>query len=1056
MKTKYLLSALAISAAFVACDKDEQMQVNNTMNTNKNEIVGEELLGSGLSMGLISHEEGQTRATADGKWELGDVAGLGWLVKESPYAPQAPQDEDGVTLAQVDAKLFNNHYYAYQGEGKWNTQGNIYKGWHFAYFPYQYHEEVQALIFTGETLNPAFTMLNAGVGNAYKADIYSNAPHISAAAFLDKSKVNTAAGTITESFNIERVVNVFIPVLKFSDEFKKAALADLAITNIKWNVGTPVFPKTLTINPKALTMNQYLEDGKTVDEDATRKLLISQLYASENPILNIIDENNVYNTYVETNLIDKEGNKNFSLGNTPEVGHYLRMFIPPVNDRVVSEVSLKNYYFEVTVEGGHKFIVDKDDEEFEKLLRLIGTKKDGIFRTISANGKTVNGAEGVVFNLGVKHFVYNNVISAENTWENCVAIADALGLDNPTFKIADGYTLEFDDTEGKMLAPKKGITLIPAGTEATLKIVGKTEWNEKITLGDGVSVQVGDATNAEINERASLTINDASFAEEVLVNYATIEAGKLATIGKKDTENFTNFGTVIIQWGSFVYPGTASDGDVAFRLRKDDGIVTVNTLISSKNLKGSANVNKFIVANRTWDLDEVNSGVSEEEDRYNPVPASAYADLSGVTIVIEGVDAPASVVTENMLSVKNVIMKGANATLMGVDVIGDVHVEGQGKVDIFRAKGVNTDGDAIVRWLGENGFTGVNFTSATNVKGNIYATGNVDIASTEGSILNAIDVKANSVTGSINATGDVVVTSSIKGDVTAKSVTVENGQVYGNVTATNGNVIVNVVDETNEVTITAKGNVTVKSSGVNGSIFADGDVTVAGEILGGGNVEGNNISAAHIVADVVASGNVTVENSIYGNVTAVGNINADYIQGEEVTAEGNVNASDIVATNVTATNVTATTITGNVTVTGNVNVTEKINGDLTWDAEKVVDGETVTVDCPSITGDVTAEGKMTVNATKTNIEGTLTVGNGEKSNGTVFNIGVSKNPIQLAINNIKVNRYSTLNIYDEVTTEKIDNDGTITIKSMALLITGYDGYQATVNAKLNGSVTFKQ
>ena len=53
MKTNYLLSALAIGAAFTACTS-EDIIVNESTNTN--EIVGAKLLGTGLSVNIGNNE----------------------------------------------------------------------------------------------------------------------------------------------------------------------------------------------------------------------------------------------------------------------------------------------------------------------------------------------------------------------------------------------------------------------------------------------------------------------------------------------------------------------------------------------------------------------------------------------------------------------------------------------------------------------------------------------------------------------------------------------------------------------------------------------------------------------------------------------------------------------------------------------------------------------------------------------------------------------------------------------------------------------------------------
>jgi hypothetical protein len=90
MKTKFLFSTLALSAALVACN-NEEIVVNESVDAN--EIVGAKLLGNGLTMG-IGAEAADSRATAEG-WENGDVAGIAWVTKDG-----ATTSQEGVSLSE--------------------------------------------------------------------------------------------------------------------------------------------------------------------------------------------------------------------------------------------------------------------------------------------------------------------------------------------------------------------------------------------------------------------------------------------------------------------------------------------------------------------------------------------------------------------------------------------------------------------------------------------------------------------------------------------------------------------------------------------------------------------------------------------------------------------------------------------------------------------------------------------------------------------------------------------------------------------------------------------
>lgn len=963
MKAKYLLSALAISTAFVACN-NEDLSVNESVKSNGKEIVGEELLGAGLSINISAEDGSASRATAKG-WAEGDVAGLGWVVKDDPFSKQG-----GVEIEEVGQTLFANHYYQYDGKA-WNTKTNIYKGWHFAYFPWTYQEEPKELVFyvnkDKNGKNHVFALkdadkLDASGGEAYKADISNNAPHLSAAAMLDASKVDASQGTITERFSVERVVNVLLPELKIDDAFKGEYLKNFVIKSIKLGFDEIMFTKTMTVNPAALPENVYVNGEFNSTE--TRKKLLKNLIVSKHSAEDqraggaiLICEG-----YVKSQTT--ELTEEFTLAQD----HLLRMFIAPVT----SNRNPKEAAFTITLEDGSKFIVEAEQEEnkeaMDRVTALFSTSgykhtNNNIysFRSLTyGNKEKISPAHRIALQLNKENFIPNYNITEASDWARCVALANALEDEAPIFTVTNDVVIEFGDAE-EMLAPAYGVTIETEGdAKAILKVVGNTSWNEGIQIDGDVTVQVGDAQDAEINKKAILTVLDETLSAEKVVNYANINAGASSTLGCKEGTQFDNFGTVTIEYNALVYPTVTSTGYVAYKLQPTDGVYVVNMLIGGGK-DGAANVNKFIVENREWNLDEEIAGQGPAGDRYEEIEGTDakyynYGLLGNVTLEINN----ACVYSEknkDKAYFRDVTMKGSSSCLTGVHVNGKLAVEDKGTVGCPFIYEVETDGDVTAEIIGVGGFKGVTL-NAADVLGNINATGNVNAKnSINGNILNATNVTAQYVIGSINANGNIVVENSIGGSVTTE------------------------------------GNVEAKYIG--GDVKTKADVTVTTIT---GDVEGANINVTKVTGDIAATGDV--------NVTTVG---------------GSINGV----------NVSARTVGGNVTATGNVTVTVRVEGNVVLENKLT---ETATLDVKEITGDVTLKGNG-INFFNAEVAGNVTIEGSKNVLLKDVNIAktlaltgkadvtTASSSKDMSIKNITIAEKATITVWNKVTTETITNAG---------------------------------
>ena len=854
MKTKYLLSTLALSAAFVACN-NEELVVNETPKFDGNEVVGARLLGEGLSLNITTNSEGEdTRATASG-WVSGDVAGLGWVVAGSPTDYQTKKG-----LSEVGETLYANHFYQYDG-ASWGAKTNIYEGWHFAYFPYVHHAKPGNLAF--EVNGAVFATENAEKDYAFNADIINNSPHISAAAKLTLDNINEMEGTIEERFSVERIVNVLSPKLNISSEFTEDALLQtLDIKSITLSTpGYNFFYKNIRIIPSKLPQNLYKENGE-YDAAETVKQLGKSLYTT-----GAVD--GYTNTaYITTNL--KDGM--FKL-NQPS--HLLRMFLAPVLEKSTEKNVFK---LRVDVAGGHfdiAYTVAEEGKELsdvqktnnaaiEKLFNLISKKGEGYngvhFKNIADEKGNVYSAQGLNVALAIENFTADYFIDEEGEWDACVDLANALGATNPTFTVAKDFAVEFGDAE-VMNAPTGGVTVVAEdGGTAILKVTGKTAWNSTITVGTGMSV--------EVSAEGELSVEGEELKSVTLVNNGDIVAGELATVGSKGGNNFTNNGRVTIEYGAYVYPASGAVGEIAYELLPADGVKVVNTLVAGGTNDERANVNVLIVKDRAWDLDATLGDNTTGGGRYDiteTMPGDGYNfdALKNVSVEIENAQVSSA---KKQATFANVTMTGATSSLTGVSVTGALNVTDKGAVDCVELNTVTSDGDVKAEII-KNNVTAANVEVATSIIGNVTATGNVTAKSITGDVLSAVNV------------------------------TVADGAINGNVTAT-GNVTAKSISKT----LNVNGNGTVTVETIEGAVTLNGKPTVVGAVINdnvtvvGGEATFNNVTI---------NGTLTVKSGAKATFNSEESINITEIKNNGGTLISN---NDIIVDNVTLENKSVTTL----------------------------------------------------------------------------------------------------------------------------------------------------
>lgn len=605
MKTKVLFSALAVASLFVACNNEDVLT-----NEESKQFENAELLGTGLSLNL-SNDVAVTRVE-NGQWQAGDKAGLVWAVKPNN---EESKDDFGSLL---DAP-WANHMYTNKCATEWTTSSNIYKGWHFAYYPYTYQDGPKQLVFD---VNAA-PMKDEFLNDQYEA------LHISAADYLDASKIDGNAGTITTAFKLERVVNILKPILNIDEEFtKNDELKEIKITGIGIYSSVPVFQNKLKVVPSKLPVFAYTKT-KEVDKAAINAKFTNELIFGENGALQVAEDA----TKSVTTTIDEAIADNYKLDGQKE----LRVFVAPVK----ADAALKNsgLYVRVNVEGGYFKVALNDKVEankaaIKKLYSLLSGVED---KDNNAAGRNFQGvfykegtemkaqpAQKLELTLNKANFTPDfSKIRDIDTWNAAVKLANALGMNDVTFNLTGA--VEFP--EGDMNVPEaEKFQVKSTSKKGSMDFKKKTNWNEKINSNmPGVTINV--VKGAELNVNSKLE-------DVTIINNGVINAGKEGVLGIAGEGYITNNNRIVVEYGAFVYTAQPA-GIIAYNVTEitPAEITRINTLMKSKgNTKGHANVNTLVVSTEL-DINAVASTIGSDDDPYNGTAVStSLASLTAINI----------------------------------------------------------------------------------------------------------------------------------------------------------------------------------------------------------------------------------------------------------------------------------------------------------------------------------------------------------------------------------------------------------------------------------------
>lgn len=619
MKSIKFLAALAIPAMFAACTNEE---IATNSSQQMKEVVGAELVGTNISLNVGFADEAQSRMTANGSFTKTDVLGLGWMSTEGGATAEQKIDK-----APANSTIWANHRFAVNEEGKFSTWSNVYKGWHFAYYPYEYMEQVGVKKIE---LNPAQT-------SKVWADRLSQNFHISARSFLSKDNLN-ADNSLNSNYVMYNTVSnlVVMTAPSANSEFVAGGELDsLSIQYIKITADENVFAS------KADIRGSQLPADTTVSENGAE--LLASFYQTD-------ESKSVIATgsYLDNNITTDVKEAGYKVSDNANLVTIVRPNTVELDTlQIKIEVGVAGGYFNIeyvddAVAGSD---AAKNNEAIVKLASVYAPLEAGVEATKS-NTVTVPNTWptfNVVLYGDIFHADFGNISTLEE-WKDAVKLCEALGRTEQEFGIdavinfnegnipmPEGCTIEVVAAAGATetgLAINKNLASWPAGLTANVDVIN----NKKISNAAGIN------GTTVVNNGTMILKSDTI---ENLENKGTVTVYKGAMV--KDADN--SEGRIVVRYGAYVTldSGVAEEGEIAYAVltKGKEYAYRINNLLGATlGQANEANVNTLIINEGIeFDLNLKDAPGAAGTDPYNPAPGSGavkLADLSLINIEMNG------------------------------------------------------------------------------------------------------------------------------------------------------------------------------------------------------------------------------------------------------------------------------------------------------------------------------------------------------------------------------------------------------------------------------------
>lgn len=566
MKTTKLFFALAIAAGLAACTKEVLVEPEKAVDS-FDEIKGAKVVANGFSIDPMS--EAQTKVTVENgvpSWSDGDNAGVAWFVNA---AGKVTDSQAAAPLNKLSATAYANHKLEY-GEGRFQSNSNVYEGWHVAYYPYQEMTRPGELTFT---VNPVMDK-KINSNDDYGRELYENNILLSSAYHISndvEGSVKVKDGVIQENMPLHFVTNMLRPRFTLAPEFTAKEIKDLQIVSVTLSVkNNNLFAPTLTVNPAYFpTAGDGFEEedfGKTGDKVA--------LHAVDASYTNSV-----------TTIVSTENQEDYKLG---AESLNFRMFIAPV-PAPATALTAASFTVKVTLSDESYFTLqagkDKESKNYKTFEKLAWCLNNDA-KAQGNNLQTVNVDESGTLNpinldldLTVADYSLKHSAADYDKWCTAIDLAAAMGAEEVPISVTG--EIVFDTEHPLYTGELNSITVKPAAKGA-LAFADEITWSEKITLSGKVPVVVKEGGVLTVGEKGLTTTgkitNDGTI---VLVGGAKLPKGSIV-----------NNGTIEVSVGSEIVAPTGP-GKVVYTVDetvttdKIDALITkasLNTLVVNADL----------------------------------------------------------------------------------------------------------------------------------------------------------------------------------------------------------------------------------------------------------------------------------------------------------------------------------------------------------------------------------------------------------------------------------------------------------------------------------------
>lgn len=578
MKTKFLL-ALALPLAFAACSNDEDLSIDN-------QARGEKL----ASKAVLTIDRGwdaETRLTENG-WNSGDKVGLAWINNTSGVITGA-QGDVLTDNNSTDANIYANHLFTYN-DGVFSSEGDIYNGAYFAYYPFARQNATNGASTKTITLNGTQTVADS------KTAFFNGAFSISTRDMITFDDV--IDGTVEKQFALQQVANALVINTELGNKqtYTEEQIKGMKITGVtlfadKAGSKKP-FYNTFTLAPQKLPRAVYnattgafenakslkaIVDNQALTVAAKEGLGYGNATAVESLSVNVADA---------CNATLASANKGFVLFTLPTAAANVAIGdVKLVIRTVAGEVTIA--YTDGAVTGSPAAVNNAAIEKLVALLSANGWKNES--NKVFKLNRVENQRIGLNFQIDMKDFKsIEGDIKTAAEWNAAVKYFDTFRPnDTPTFNITGNVEFTKDEL---MTLPKKGLADVTTGAGSntiTFKsgdnTIGKkiAQCSVKMTIEKGASLTVAVAADKKplltlaasneitVDKGAVLNVNGeiagpATGTGATIKNSGTVNVGESGIISNKKedaqnlikVENQTGAGlnpTIVVGYNSYVH-----------------------------------------------------------------------------------------------------------------------------------------------------------------------------------------------------------------------------------------------------------------------------------------------------------------------------------------------------------------------------------------------------------------------------------------------------------------------------------------------------------------------